>query len=466
MQSQLNILSGSQAKTLKCSILSIGTELTTGQILNRNSHWLAEKIYAYGISPHIHLAVPDDRKLILQALDFCASQSDLLFVTGGLGPTSDDFTREVIAEWSQQPLQWNESAWQHIHNRLIPRGITVKDIQKQQCYFPAGCEILHNELGTAHGFFLTSELFNHSTETKKTKEQHKSEQLNQSGKPVNTNKKVFVLPGPPKEIASIWQAHVASKLATWTADTDKLITHSWDTIGIGESEIAEAVEASLADKKQNADDFEIGYRVHLPFVEVKLSYKKSFSSSAVFWREAVEKAIGQHTVLRDGADAARELTELITKLLSQNQQQNFALGLEIVDTTAGSFLLHRMYPHLHQSKIKWMFSSSQTAAEQSGNTTGYSTYSSVDKSKNDLKMHPNKTSLSNKPASVAISLQLIAQQNGYATAILTYQNQKRKIDIFAPYRTALLKEREAQYWTEIAMIFWLQQLYDLCYTVD
>ncbi len=113
-----------------------------------------------------------------------------------------------------------------------------------------------------------------------------------------------------------------------------------------------------------------------------------------------------------------------------------------------------------------MFSSSQNKAEQSGNTTGYSIYSSIDKSKNDLKMCPNKTSLSNKPTSVAISLQLIAQQNGYATAILTYQNQKRKIDILAPYRTALLKEREAQYWTEMAMIFWLQQLYDLCYTVD
>lgn len=429
------VQSDSQPKTLQCCILSIGTELTTGQILNRNSHWLAEKIYSYGINPHIHLAVPDDRKLILQALDFCANHSDLLFITGGLGPTSDDFTREVIAEWSQRPLLWNEAAWQHIHNRLIPRGIAVKEIQKQQCYFPDGAEILHNELGTAHGFFLL-----HTS--------HGSE------------KKLFILPGPPKEIDGIWQSHIINKLEDWTSNTDKLITHSWDTIGIGESEIAEAVEASLAGKKQNPDDFEIGYRVHLPFVEVKLSYKKSFSSQALLWREAVEKAIGKNTVLRDGADAARELTNLITQLLRQNQNHQGELGLEIIDTTKGSFLLHRIYPHLHQQMIKqngdaptqWMFCTSQSLPEIKVKTTSLAAL--------NLR-HP----LTNDNSSAAcISLRLIEQQNGSATAMLTYQNQTRKIDISAPYRSALLKEREAQYWTEMAMIFWLQQLYDLCYT--
>lgn len=433
-----NPTSNAYSTTLNCSILSIGSELTTGQILNRNSHWLAEKIYAYGINPHLHLSVPDDRKLILQALDFCASSSDVIFVTGGLGPTSDDFTREVIAEWSQQPLKWNEAAWQHIHHRLTPRGIAVKEIQKQQCYFPEKAEILHNELGTAHGFFLITDF------AKKSLDSNNSN---------ISEKKIFVLPGPPKEIAGIWQPHIATKLENWTTHTDKMITHSWDTIGVGESEIAEAVESSLAGKKQNPEDFEIGYRVHLPFVEVKLSYKKSFSSQAELWRDAVEKAIGNNTVLRDGADAAGELTTLISKLIWQNQNPSVEFGLEIVDTTQGSFLLHRMYPHLHQqlttkqntqSPIKWKFSSDHPNPE--------------------FKSDPRSSAAHGNSCATAISLQLIAQQNGVATAKLTYQNQTRKIDISAPYRSSLLKEREAQYWAEMAMIFWLQQLYDLCYT--
>ena len=88
---------------MKASLLAVGTELTTGQIVNKNGSVIAQRLGNFGIDVIHHLVVPDDRAEILKALDFCQS-SDLIFVTGGLGPTSDDFTRELISKWVKQEL--------------------------------------------------------------------------------------------------------------------------------------------------------------------------------------------------------------------------------------------------------------------------------------------------------------------------------------------------------------------------
>lgn len=409
---------------LKCSILCIGTELTTGQILNRNTHWLAEKTYEFGIKPDVHMSVPDDRELILQALTFCANQSEIMFITGGLGPTSDDFTREVVAEWAHKKLIWSESAWQHIQQTLQSRGVTVKEIQKQQCYFPQDAEILTNQVGTAHGFALEID-----------------------------NKKIFVLPGPPREIANIWQNHIHAWLEQKCQNTEATVTRSWDTIGLPESEVAEAIESCLEKFKTQAN-FEIGYRVHLPFVEVKLSFAKSQLEPAKAWLQAIETAIGPKTVLRDGADAARELVELIAhKLRPQN--------LYLQDASLGGFTWHRLYPFLHSrlsqarelnAQNRSSVATPTTMQDQNWSPHSWGFFASA---ANPTELHPNNT----------LHLSLNPMGDGLAKASLSYMQQKRETWIQAPYRSQGLKEREAQYWTEMAFIFWLQQLYDLCYNV-
>ena len=131
------------------SILSIGTELTTGQILNKNSTWLSQKLQPFGIKVAMHLTIPDDRPLILQSLNYLSSNSELIFITGGLGPTSDDFTRDLISEWSQKKMIFDQVSWLQIQERLSSRGFVVRDIQKQQCYFPDGAKILINSAGVS-----------------------------------------------------------------------------------------------------------------------------------------------------------------------------------------------------------------------------------------------------------------------------------------------------------------------------
>lgn len=368
---------------MKISALSIGTELTTGQILNRNGQWISQKFKELGIETSFHLVVPDDRQLILEALRFCSEHSDHIFVTGGIGPTSDDFTREVIAEWTGKPLKWDEKSWVHIHDRLVPRGIVVKEIQKQQCYFPDGSTILTNQMGTANAFFLSYE-----------------------------GREIFVLPGPPRELEALWQDFIAHRMIEKTKDLDPLITTSWDTIGLGESDVADRAEAALI-----GCSFDKGYRVHMPFVEFKLTYPKSNSLEAKEWIEKLDEALGPITALKNGEDAASKVSELF-------------LGFEkvlIIDEIPGSFLMHRLFPFskklLREKKLNFL--SSPLAFVEDPNT---------------------------------LLLTLKEDCPGKAKAGLKWQLQNKYMDIESPFKSQLLKEREQQYYAEMALIFWMQEI--------
>lgn len=283
---------------MKISILAIGTELTEGQILNRNAVWLSQKLQKMGYSTLAHLTVPDERSFILKSLQFLEPESDILVLTGGLGPTSDDFTRELVAEWAGQKLEWRDEAWAHIQERLGSRGIAVRDIQKQQCYFPQGSVLLHNSVGTAHGFAL------------------KKDKLD-----------VFVLPGPPREIEDIWNRDLEKWFQTKSQDLEALITKSWDCLGAGESQIAELTEEAL-----KGAPCEIGYRVHLPYVEVKARFPSEELKTLQPYFQNLETALGDLLVLRDGVDPALAFT----KNLMRYQQ------IQLQDQVTDGILLKRL----------------------------------------------------------------------------------------------------------------------------
>jgi molybdenum cofactor synthesis domain-containing protein len=253
---------------MKISILAIGTELTEGQILNRNAAWLSQKFQKMGFSTQAHLTVPDDRSFILKSLQYLEPVSDILVITGGLGPTSDDFTRDLVAEWSGQKLEWRDEAWAHIQERLGSRGIAVRDIQKQQCYFPHTAKILPNSVGTAHGFALEKDKL-----------------------------QIFVLPGPPREIEDIWNRDLEPWFQEKSQTFEALVTKSWDCLGAGESQIAELTEEALRDAP-----CEIGYRVHLPYVEVKARFLKKDLKALQPYFQRLESALGDLLALQDGVD--------------------------------------------------------------------------------------------------------------------------------------------------------------------
>ena len=263
----------------KASILAIGTELTTGQITNRNAAWISEKLALLGAEVILHETVPDEHARILEALQNCEQHSQFIFVTGGLGPTSDDFTREVIAQWLKKPLIFNHNTWQLVRDRLSRIGIPedrIAQSNRQQCFFPEGCTILPNPQGTAAGF--TAPLPSHTTSMQKA---------------------VWVLPGPPHEVAAVWAQGIEEQILRLNPNLAKTILLRWQCLGKSEADLGEITEKALL-----GSNLKTGYRVHRPFVEVKVWCTEKEISQKQAWIHALDQALLPWVMTKQDEDLA------------------------------------------------------------------------------------------------------------------------------------------------------------------
>ncbi len=382
-----SVMLASQQTPLKIAVLGIGTELTSGQILNRNGQWISQRLKDLGVQTSCHLVVPDDRALMKDSMQFCFERADILFVTGGLGPTSDDFTREVISQWTGRALFFHDESWTHIQDRLRTRGIVVRETQRQQCYYPEGAQVIFNRNGTANAFLVQYQ-----------------------------NKEIYVLPGPPSEIETVWTDFIAARLIEKTKQIDRYLTRSWDCIGVGESEIAHAAETALAQRPAHLN-LEIAYRVHQPYVEFKISYFTSQEQEVSPWLEKIDVALKKHCVLKNNQDAAQILS---SKLLKAGK-------VVLIDSLTGAHLTQRLFP----------FAKALLANKQIQFCTEMPTVS-LDAKTLILKLEPAG------PSKAAVTL---------------IQNSKTSSETLdSTYSSMLMKERELQYFAELALLFWLRNL--------
>ena len=117
---------------LKASILAVGTEITAGEILNSNAATLAAHLTEFGYVCDLHLTVPDDRDLMAWAIKHAMAEHGLVIITGGLGPTTDDFTRDVIGLVANRKPVWDESSWAAIVTRLNSLNAPTAKSNRQQ----------------------------------------------------------------------------------------------------------------------------------------------------------------------------------------------------------------------------------------------------------------------------------------------------------------------------------------------
>ncbi len=136
------------------SILTIGDEICIGQIVNTNSSWLAEKMTSIGFSAVYHSAVSDNEDIILSELNRLSDNSDVLLITGGLGPTHDDITKEVLLKFFDDKYIWHEETLNYLINWFKSRNRELSDINKSQAKIPSKCIPLKNSVGTAPGLLF------------------------------------------------------------------------------------------------------------------------------------------------------------------------------------------------------------------------------------------------------------------------------------------------------------------------
>ncbi len=139
---------------MQAEIITIGDEILIGQTVDTNSAWLGNLLNSVGISiAEIH-SIKDERNAILTAIHEASLRADLVLLTGGLGPTQDDITKQVLCEYFDTELQMNEEVLGRIEVFFKERGREIIDSNRQQAALPASCIALQNKLGTASGMWF------------------------------------------------------------------------------------------------------------------------------------------------------------------------------------------------------------------------------------------------------------------------------------------------------------------------
>lgn len=202
----------------KISIISIGDEICIGQIVNTNSAWLAARCTELGAEVVAHSTIGDDICVINSEISRLFSHSDLLLLTGGLGPTHDDMTKPALCELFKDYLVLHEPTLKNIVERFRKRGIPMSERNRAQAELPSKCIPLKNTAGTAPGMFF-KETFNGYT------------------------KNLISLPGVPKEMTTIMENEGLLLIKKLIADSGSEITayKTLHTTGIAESVLADLI---------------------------------------------------------------------------------------------------------------------------------------------------------------------------------------------------------------------------------
>ena len=142
---------------MNATIVTIGDEILIGQILDTNSRYISRALNAHGIVVRERTSIGDNRQQIIDTLDRTLSQSEIVIITGGLGPTKDDITKHTLCDYFGSTLRYDEAEAEHIQKMLAVRNIAFNDLNRGQAMVPECCTVLHNAHGTAPGMWFEQE---------------------------------------------------------------------------------------------------------------------------------------------------------------------------------------------------------------------------------------------------------------------------------------------------------------------
>lgn len=302
---------------MNVELINTGSELMLGRVLNTHQQWLCRHLADLGYVVTRQVAVADTGTDIEAAVREALSRADLIVTTGGLGPTSDDITRDLIAQLLGRKLSEDASIVQHIEQFFASRKRPMPASTRIQAMVPEGAIVLPNPHGTAPGLAMKV----HCASGPST--------LNPQ---LSTPQWLIMLPGPPRELRPMFNDSVVSLLQHELPLENQFICRTLRTIGMGESLVADKLEEPLRSFVQRGMD--LGYCARVGQVDVRLVGRGEQASEIVREAEQVVRTHIEKIIYGTDDD---ELETVIVRLLTERKQT-----LALAESCTGGGLANRI----------------------------------------------------------------------------------------------------------------------------
>lgn len=276
---------------LAAEIVTTGTEILLGEIVDTNAAWIAQQLREAGVNLYYKTTVGDNEARVRGVLQLGMNRSNVILVTGGLGPTADDITRQAIANATNCPLILHEGALATLLERFARFGVTMTDNNRQQALIPDGAILIENPVGTAPGFIVETDTC-----------------------------AVIAMPGVPREMKRMMEESVLPYLRNRNGHTGIIRRRVLRTIGIGESTID-----SLITDLMHAANPTVGLAAHTAQADIRITARAESAIEAESMIDAVEADIRQRLGQHVYSTTSGESIEAVVARLLQEQGATVAL---------------------------------------------------------------------------------------------------------------------------------------------
>jgi nicotinamide-nucleotide amidase len=294
---------------MHAEIIAIGTELTTGAKLDTNSQWLSLELQAVGIPVHFHVTVADDLAANVNVVRSAVERSDIVLISGGLGPTLDDLTRDVLAQLTGTKLVLHEPSLEIIRGMFARRNREMPERNIVQAMFPEGAEPIPNRRGTAPGIYM---------------------EILRAGRPAC---RVAAMPGVPSEMKVMFHDDVLPRIKPAQAAGLVIRNSRINCFGLGES----AAEQLLGDVTARGRDPEVGITVHEATITLRIVSSAPSIAAALEKIDETKKIIYERMGEYAFGEEDDELEHVVVRMLIEQNQT-----LAIVESATGGLISQRV----------------------------------------------------------------------------------------------------------------------------
>lgn len=377
-------------ENMKAEILCVGTELLLGDIVNTNAQFLSKELAKLGIPVYYQSVVGDNPNRLTNAIDTALSRSNIVITTGGLGPTKDDLTKEIIANALGKTLEFDQKAYDMMEERV--KALKVKTISQsnaKQGMIIKDSIVLYNNHGTAPGYIVEGE-----------------------------GKTVILLPGPPREMKAMFNEYVKEYFEKKTNQV--MVSFTLNTYGIGESRVNDVVNELLDSTNPSVAPYAKEHGTILR-ITARAKDKDEANSMILPMKQEIEKRLGEH-IYGYNEDT---LADCVVNELKKKQVK---LGC-MEGATAG--MVTTFLSNVKESKY-FVYPSLITNSNEQ-----VSKFIEITKNKKELALQMCKYILKNSDCDIALSITPYSSDDNEHAVICIYDNKKERYFSFEAFGTEI-----------------------------